>query len=209
MFADRYHARILKTPRQVRNTIAYVLNNWRHHGEDKLDDREGLGDRSVRERLSSFTGWKERDDKGYTYRAPPGYLGFVVWQPTLWLLREGWKRGGSSARTRCPAVASSRRASSDLPDALPAPDQQRRASRQQAHVAVNRDVAVDNRSGSANANRRAAVPTATWTAARIHSSTGWRARPHDSQRHHRLSAFGFPDPEQAILDGLKSTAAWT
>ena len=93
VFADRYHARILKTPRQVRNTIAYVLNNWRHHGEDKRPIAKDW----VIDPFSSaltFTGWKERDDKGYTYRAPPGYIGFVVWQPSLWLLREGWRRWG-------------------------------------------------------------------------------------------------------------------
>jgi REP element-mobilizing transposase RayT len=93
VFADRYHARILKTPRQVRNTIAYVLNNWRHHGEDK----HAIAKHWVIDPFASgfaFTGWKERDDAGYTYRTPPGYLGFVVWQPTLWLLREGWKRWG-------------------------------------------------------------------------------------------------------------------
>jgi len=93
VFADRYHARILKTPRQVRNTIAYVLNNWRHHGEDT---HERAKDWVIDPFASGvwFTGWKERDDKGYTYRAPPGYVGFVVWQPTLWLLREGWRRWG-------------------------------------------------------------------------------------------------------------------
>src|SRR5690606_5978693 len=31
VFADRYHARILRTPREVRNALAYVLNNARHH----------------------------------------------------------------------------------------------------------------------------------------------------------------------------------
>src|ERR1700712_1514123 len=35
VFPDRYHVKILKTPRQVRNCLSYVLNNWRHHGEDK------------------------------------------------------------------------------------------------------------------------------------------------------------------------------
>lgn len=34
VFADRYHSRTLKTPTEVRNALAYVLNNWRHHGED-------------------------------------------------------------------------------------------------------------------------------------------------------------------------------
>ncbi len=32
VFADRYHAVILRSPRQVRNTLSYVLNNWRKHG---------------------------------------------------------------------------------------------------------------------------------------------------------------------------------
>jgi hypothetical protein len=31
---DRYHARTLTPPREVRNCVAYVLNNWRYHGED-------------------------------------------------------------------------------------------------------------------------------------------------------------------------------
>jgi REP element-mobilizing transposase RayT len=93
VFADRYHARILKTPRQVRNTLAYVLNNWRHHGEDK----QPIAKHWLIDPFSSgfaFTEWKEREDKGYGYRAPSGYRGFVVWQPSLWLLREGWKRWG-------------------------------------------------------------------------------------------------------------------
>jgi hypothetical protein len=29
VFADRYHARALKTPREVRNGLVYVLPNWR------------------------------------------------------------------------------------------------------------------------------------------------------------------------------------
>ena len=31
VFADRYHARILKTPTEVRNAVRYVLNNLRKH----------------------------------------------------------------------------------------------------------------------------------------------------------------------------------
>jgi putative transposase len=33
VFADRYHAHVLRTPRQVRNALAYVLGNARKHGE--------------------------------------------------------------------------------------------------------------------------------------------------------------------------------
>jgi len=38
VFADRYHARALSTPREVRNALRYVLNNARHHGIDPGDD---------------------------------------------------------------------------------------------------------------------------------------------------------------------------
>jgi REP element-mobilizing transposase RayT len=31
VFADRYHARLLRTPREVRLCLAYVINNARHH----------------------------------------------------------------------------------------------------------------------------------------------------------------------------------
>jgi REP element-mobilizing transposase RayT len=34
VFSDRYHANPLRSPRQVRNAVAYVLNNWRRHDED-------------------------------------------------------------------------------------------------------------------------------------------------------------------------------
>ena len=36
VWADRYHAHVLKTPREVRNALVYVLNNVRKHmpGED-------------------------------------------------------------------------------------------------------------------------------------------------------------------------------
>ena len=35
VFVDRYHARIIRTPKQARNALAYVLNNWRKHRENR------------------------------------------------------------------------------------------------------------------------------------------------------------------------------
>jgi putative transposase len=35
VIGDRYHARPLTSPRAVRNTLAYCLNNWRKHQEDR------------------------------------------------------------------------------------------------------------------------------------------------------------------------------
>jgi REP element-mobilizing transposase RayT len=37
VISDRFHARPLTTPRAVRNAIAYLLCNWRNHGEDRAD----------------------------------------------------------------------------------------------------------------------------------------------------------------------------
>src|SRR5262245_59168549 len=34
VFADRYHDRVLRTPREVRNAIAYVMGNARHHAAE-------------------------------------------------------------------------------------------------------------------------------------------------------------------------------
>jgi putative transposase len=35
VISDRFHARPLTSPRAVRNALAYLLSNWRHHGEDR------------------------------------------------------------------------------------------------------------------------------------------------------------------------------
>jgi hypothetical protein len=55
VFPDRYHERVLASPRQCRNAICYVLNNFRRHGEDrvgparqwKLDPHGLVGTREV------------------------------------------------------------------------------------------------------------------------------------------------------------------
>src|SRR5512140_1124553 len=98
VFSDRYHARILPSPRQVRNCVAYVLNNWRHHGEDRgRRSRTWLVDP-----FSSgvaFDGWKERAiEDGLAYKlfdVRSTYKALVVWLPRSWLLRVGWRRHGA------------------------------------------------------------------------------------------------------------------
>ncbi len=80
VFTDRYHAVVLGSPRQVRNTLAYVLNNWRHHGEDRNPPREPARDcqRGRAWKLDpystalAFDGWKERAARGFRYRVPEG-----------------------------------------------------------------------------------------------------------------------------------------
>jgi len=92
VFPDRYHVRILTKPREVRNCIAYVMNNWRHHGEDK-----GVHSSSwILDPFSSavtFEGWKEREHRPrMRFVQPPGYVAPLVWPPSTWLLNVGWRK---------------------------------------------------------------------------------------------------------------------
>ncbi len=88
VFADRYHARILSSPRDVRAVINYVLNNWRHHGEDSsLDTMQWHVD--YFSSGPTFDGWAEP--------APPlpsRYEPLPTSRPTTWLLRTGWTKHG-------------------------------------------------------------------------------------------------------------------
>ncbi|HEY3806522.1 MAG TPA: hypothetical protein VGL61_28150 [Kofleriaceae bacterium] len=85
---ERYHARSLTTPREVRNCLAYVLNNWRHHREKS---RRALVDRYSS--AIAFDGWKELG-RGARFVAPADYAPLVVWRPRVWLLTTGWLRHG-------------------------------------------------------------------------------------------------------------------
>jgi REP element-mobilizing transposase RayT len=99
VFVDRYHARILHTPSEVRNVLNYVLNNWRHHGEDQdIDTMFWAVD--YFSTGPSFAGWNEP--------APPlpsQYERLPRSVPESWLLREGWRRGGVISMHAVPGKA--------------------------------------------------------------------------------------------------------
>ena len=84
----RYHLRLLKTPREVRNALAYVLLNVRKH----FSQRRGAAPPVRLDEASSgrwFDGW--RIEPG----VPTG--GSVPREVALagsWLLRTGWRRHG-------------------------------------------------------------------------------------------------------------------
>src|SRR5262245_23780136 len=79
VWADRYHARALGTPREFRNALAYVLNNWQKH----VPEARGLDARSS---APWFNGWS---------RAQPQPAGrSPVAAPRTWLARRGWLRHG-------------------------------------------------------------------------------------------------------------------
>lgn len=92
VFADRYHERVLATPRQVRHAIAYVVCNARKHG---------VADRSPHwvdpcSSGSLFDGWSRPIDCSSNHT-------IIVAPARTWLLRVGWRRAGSTIDpSHCP-----------------------------------------------------------------------------------------------------------
>ena len=85
VFADRYHARILRTPREVRVALAYVLCNARRHRVRLAGvDRFSTG--------PWFEGWRgigaERVERVRRRMAKPAL------RARTWLLSSGWRRHG-------------------------------------------------------------------------------------------------------------------
>jgi REP element-mobilizing transposase RayT len=79
IFSDRYHDRILRTPKEVRNALAYVLNNAKRHGiyEAGVDSfSSGLW----------FDGWREAK--------PSISVASILPKARTWLLTLGWRRWG-------------------------------------------------------------------------------------------------------------------
>ena len=85
VLADRYHSRVLRTPREVRNALVYVLQNARKHGAWSV--------RGAPDPFSSgraFGGWKERPVIIPRPEDAPSFLA----QARTWLLGRGWRRHG-------------------------------------------------------------------------------------------------------------------
>jgi putative transposase len=92
---DRYHARMLTSPRQVRASMVYVLLNFRKHlrAPACIDPRSSG---------PHFAGWD---------RAPvaANHDGAATALPTTWLARIGWQRAGGRLRVEeHPAAAAPR-----------------------------------------------------------------------------------------------------
>ncbi len=82
VFSDRYHDRILRSPRQVRNALRYVLNNVRKHCAHFKSARP--------DSCSSgawFTGWRESFERTRIERS----LARPVAAAKTWLLHTGWR----------------------------------------------------------------------------------------------------------------------
>jgi REP element-mobilizing transposase RayT len=102
VFTDRYHARSIRTPRQARNALAYVLNNWRKHRENRARMSREHGWRlDPFSSAPTFKGWRDLDAS--TIAWPTTYEPLPVWEPKTWLLREGWKKYGLILSTEVPS----------------------------------------------------------------------------------------------------------
>lgn len=84
----RFHLRVLRTPREVRNALAYVLLNARRHAAKS--GRALLGHVRIDPASSGsgFDGWKDRAP------ARPATVAAAVAAARTWLLRVGWRQHG-------------------------------------------------------------------------------------------------------------------
>jgi REP element-mobilizing transposase RayT len=97
VLADRYHARKLSTPREVRNALVYVLQNARKHGA-RLTGIDACSSGMW------FDGWRDRAARAASPLAAA----------RSWLLTRGWRRWGLLSTEEAPT--SSARASCRAPD---------------------------------------------------------------------------------------------
>jgi REP element-mobilizing transposase RayT len=94
VLVDRYHLKLLPTPRQVHHALRYVLLNARRHA---AATGAALSSRVRLDHASSarwFEGWKGRvPDTSDHERAGPVERPAVA-RPRTWQLRLGWRRHG-------------------------------------------------------------------------------------------------------------------
>lgn len=99
VFADRYHDRILKTPREVKNALVYVLGNGRHHAAKGRMV-------AVTQAIDTFTSapWFDGFREDFTVRGLDA-IPRPVTAARTWMLTIGWRRHGLLSVHDLPATA--------------------------------------------------------------------------------------------------------
>jgi putative transposase len=99
VWRGRYHARILRSPREARLALCYVLQNTRRHA---TTEREIVDPCWIDPRSSGpwFDGWR-RVPAGFA--APAGQAPMA--EPQTWLLSTGWRRAGLIRVDEVPSAA--------------------------------------------------------------------------------------------------------
>jgi REP element-mobilizing transposase RayT len=105
VFAERYHARILHTPLEVRNALSYVLGNARRHARQH-GRRLARGWLDPCSSAPYFDGWRGRKPAKGEHLGDPWARGEAeenrtaraTGPPTMpartWVLSKGWRRHG-------------------------------------------------------------------------------------------------------------------
>jgi hypothetical protein len=102
-FADRYHSRVLRSPREVRNALRYVLSNFRQHEAER-------GQRLSRDWIDPsssaywFDGWRDPVRLREARQRELLDVPCPTAPATVWLLTTGWKRWGPLTFERARAV---------------------------------------------------------------------------------------------------------
>jgi REP element-mobilizing transposase RayT len=86
VLSDRYHLHVLRTPREVRNALAYVLLNTRRHLAKLGRSLPHIAQLDPASSGRFFSGWNRRFHPASSPPPPP------VAPPRTWLLRVGWRR---------------------------------------------------------------------------------------------------------------------
>jgi hypothetical protein len=99
LFDDRYHARAMKNPLEVRNGLVYVINNFRKH-ERQAGRKVAAQWIDPCSSAPMFDGWRDRE---LFRRAVVLELGLLP--ARTWLLAKGWRKHGLIAIDETPGGA--------------------------------------------------------------------------------------------------------
>jgi putative transposase len=85
VFQGRYHLQVLKSPRQTKNAMAYVLlNHSKHQGAKPYADHMSSA--------AFFGDWRALLGERYRVDQPLPRPEFLA-KPSSWLARDGWRKG--------------------------------------------------------------------------------------------------------------------
>jgi len=99
LFGTRFHARALTTPRDVRNTLRYVLLNRKHHDARTRFDRYWIDPHSS---APWFDGWAEAI-RGAYWKRELAAMPQPTQRASTWLLATGWRKRGLLRFDEAPA----------------------------------------------------------------------------------------------------------
>jgi len=107
VFAERYSARELNSPREARNCRAYVMNNARRHDAQRgLEWEDGTVD--PYSSWAWFDGWRDCPREVIEEARAGPEAEQPVAEAHAWLLREGWRRHGLVTLDEIPGLRRSR-----------------------------------------------------------------------------------------------------